>query len=43
MLEQRPFSVFYVCGPPDMTDSIVQQLKDTDGVVPEQVFCEKWW
>jgi hypothetical protein len=36
-------TVFYVCGPPDMTDEIVKFLKEQDNVVPERVFCEKWW
>jgi hypothetical protein len=36
-------TVFYVCGPPAMTDDIVKFLKEQDTVVPEQVFCEKWW
>jgi hypothetical protein len=41
--EMRATSVFYVCGPPEMTDGIVQQLHETDGIAPERVFCEKWW
>jgi len=36
-------TVFYVCGPPDMTDEIVAFLKEQENVVPEQVLCEKWW
>lgn len=36
-------TVFYVCGPPDMTDSIVEYLKMQDNVKPEHVLCEKWW
>jgi len=40
---ERAASVFYVCGPPDMTDGIVQQLGETDGVGSERVLCEKWW
>lgn len=36
-------SVFYVCGPPDMTDSIVQFLQAQGHVEPDRVFCEKWW
>lgn len=36
-------TVFYVCGPPDMTDEIVQFLKDQQHVMAERVFCEKWW
>ena len=36
-------TVFYVCGPPDMTDEIVKFLKEQDNVVPQRVLCEKWW
>ena len=36
-------SVFYVCGPPEMTDSIVDFLKAQQHVRPEHVLCEKWW
>ncbi|KAF1947202.1 hypothetical protein EJ02DRAFT_449793 [Clathrospora elynae] len=36
-------TVFYVCGPPDMTDEMVKFLKDQDNVIPERVLCEKWW
>lgn len=36
-------TVFYVCGPPDMTDSIVKFLKEQENVNPKKVLCEKWW
>jgi hypothetical protein len=36
-------SVFYVCGPPDMTDSIVEYLKNKAHILSERVLCEKWW
>jgi hypothetical protein len=36
-------TMFYVCGPPNMTDEIVTFLKEQDNVVPENVLCEKWW
>lgn len=36
-------SVFYVCGPPEMTDSIVEHLKKQKHVHPDWVLCEKWW
>lgn len=41
--EEATASVFYVCGPPDMTDSIVAFLQNQKDVGPERVFCEKWW
>ncbi|KAH7109061.1 hypothetical protein B0J11DRAFT_586667 [Dendryphion nanum] len=40
---QRQSSVFYVCGPPEMTDSIVEYLGKQDNVSPDRVLCEKWW
>jgi hypothetical protein len=40
---QAKSTVFYVCGPPDMTDEFVKFLKDQNNVIPERVFCEKWW
>ncbi|KAH6877763.1 hypothetical protein J4E90_009327 [Alternaria incomplexa] len=36
-------TVFYVCGPPDMTDDMVKFIKEQDNVAPERVLCEKWW
>lgn len=36
-------SVYYVCGPPDMTDEIVEFLKKQPHVVEKRVLCEKWW
>ncbi|ORY17413.1 hypothetical protein BCR34DRAFT_37384 [Clohesyomyces aquaticus] len=41
--ETQSSSVFYVCGPPHMTDSIVQHLRNKENVASEQVLCEKWW
>ncbi|CAO2657768.1 Nn.00g038940.m01.CDS01 [Neocucurbitaria sp. VM-36] len=41
--KQAQSSVFYVCGPPDMTDDIVKILKEQEHVKPERVLCEKWW
>jgi hypothetical protein len=36
-------TVFYVCGPPEMTDEIVEFLKVQEAVDPDHVLCEKWW
>lgn len=37
-------SVAYVCGPPQMTDNMVELLKDVLGEGGEErVFFEKWW
>lgn len=41
--DERSSSVFYVCGPPEMTDSVVEQLRESEGVERERVLCEKWW
>jgi hypothetical protein len=41
--EEAQSTVFYVCGPPDMTDEIVAFLKQQKHVIPEHVLCEKWW
>jgi hypothetical protein len=36
-------TVFYVCGPPEMTDEIVKFIKEQDSVAPQRVLYEKWW
>lgn len=37
-------TVCYVCGPPQMTDELVEQLKGMLGDGGEQrIFFEKWW
>ena len=41
--EKASGTVFYVCGPPEMTDEIVDWLRNQQHVNPEWVFCEKWW
>jgi hypothetical protein len=41
--DEAPKSVFLVCGPPEMTDNIVNFLKEQRYVKPERVLCEKWW
>ncbi|KAF2202600.1 hypothetical protein GQ43DRAFT_368808 [Delitschia confertaspora ATCC 74209] len=40
---ERSSSVYYVCGPPQMTDYTVQFLRGQDGVSADHVLCEKWW
>lgn len=42
-LEQRKGTVAYVCGPPKMTDDVVDFLKGLEGISEERVLCEKWW
>lgn len=39
--KQRDDSVYYICGPPAMTDELVQYLEPIVG--KEQVLYEKWW
>jgi Na+-transporting NADH:ubiquinone oxidoreductase subunit NqrF len=41
--EERESSLYYVCGPPFMTDYVVDFLRQQDGVNPDSVLCEKWW
>lgn len=41
--KQAQASLFYVCGPPDMTDATVEYLGAQEDVDPERVLCEKWW
>ncbi|EME49579.1 hypothetical protein DOTSEDRAFT_68379 [Dothistroma septosporum NZE10] len=33
----------YVCGPPRMTDEIVEFLRNEKGMSEARVLCEKWW
>ncbi|KAF2814925.1 uncharacterized protein BDZ99DRAFT_485458 [Mytilinidion resinicola] len=42
-IQERQSSLFYVCGPPTMTDHVVDFLKKQDSVRPDHVLCEKWW
>jgi hypothetical protein len=41
--EEAQGTVFYVCGPPDMTDEIVKFLTEKEKIEAERVLCEKWW
>ena len=41
--ERRHATVVYVCGPPQMTDQVVEFLKGLEGMSEERVLCEKWW
>ena len=41
--EERPGVVFYICGPPAMTDQFTQFLRQQEGIDDSQVKCEKWW
>ena len=41
--EKRPNTVVYVCGPPQMTDEVVEFLKGLEGMLEGRVLCEKWW
>ena len=41
--QARGSSLYYVCGPPEMTDYIVEYIRKQDSVDPERVLCEKWW
>jgi predicted ferric reductase len=41
--EEQRSSVFYVCGPPDMTDEITKFIQRHHDVDKARVLCEKWW
>ncbi|KAL9094524.1 MAG: hypothetical protein Q9165_003083 [Trypethelium subeluteriae] len=42
-VSERRNAFCYVCGPQSMTDEIVARARDEEGVVRNQVLCEKWW
>ena len=42
-LEQREKTVAYVCGPPQMTDAMVNDLATAEGMDKTRVLSEKWW
>jgi len=42
-VEERNQTLCYVCGPPQLTDWAVHELKNAEGVEDERVLCEKWW
>lgn len=39
----REQTVCYVCGPPQMTDELVDLLRGQEGMSADRVLCEKWW
>ena len=41
--ERRKGTVVYVCGPPAMTDEVVDFMSKQNGMSKERVLCEKWW
>ena len=41
--ERREKTVAYICGPPSMTDEVVETLRNVRGMAPDKVLCEKWW
>ena len=41
--QARESSLYYVCGPLEMTDYVVEYIGKQDSVDPERVLCEKWW
>lgn len=40
---ERDGTVAYICGPPSMTDEVVEALRKAEGMADERVLCEKWW
>ncbi|CAK4031626.1 oxidoreductase NAD-binding domain-containing 1 [Lecanosticta acicola] len=41
--KHRDKTACYVCGPPRMTDELVEFLRKQEGMTDERVLCEKWW
>ena len=41
--EIRRGTVVYVCGPPAMTDAVVDFMSRQNEMSKERVLCEKWW
>lgn len=41
--EEIANTVVYVCGPPSMTDEVVEALRNVQGMSEDRVLCEKWW
>ena len=41
--EKRRDSVVYVCGPPAMTDEVVDLMVKQPGLSKERILCERWW
>ena len=42
-IKERKGTVCYICGVPTMTDAFVEKAKNAEGMVEENVLCEKWW
>ena len=40
---RRRGTVVYVCGPPSMTDEVVEFMVSQRGMSKSRVMCEKWW
>lgn len=43
--DDKRVCVVYICGVPNMTDHLVQELTSPEGqgLEPHRVLCEKWW
>jgi NAD(P)H-flavin reductase len=39
----RTGTICYVCGPPTMTDEVVEFFRSQEGMTAARVYCEKWW
>lgn len=39
----RQRTVCYVCGPPTMTDEVVEFMRHQPRMADDRVLCEKWW
>jgi len=42
-VDERPETVCYICGVPDMTDDFVEKVNKVEGMDEENILFEKWW
>jgi len=42
-VEERQYTVVYICGVPTMTDKFVEKARNAEGMDKRNVLFEKWW
>ncbi len=42
-VDERRYTVVYICGVPVMTDELVEVAQQAPGMDPKRVLCERWW
>jgi hypothetical protein len=43
LAKDRRGMICYVCGPPTMTDKVVDFFRAQEGMAAARVLCERWW